>query len=131
VIRVAGKGRKERRVPFGMTAGQALRRYRKVVQDLRLGDPFFITRYGERTSRWAVQMMMANCGRAAGIEGVRCSPHALRHTGAKRFILAGGDFSSSPRIRMHPHLGFPLAIRRMRSRASSLIGGLPPAEIRL
>jgi site-specific recombinase XerC len=45
VIRVTGKGRKERRVPFAMAAGQALRRYRHVVQDLRPGDPFFITRY--------------------------------------------------------------------------------------
>jgi hypothetical protein len=58
-----------------MAAGQALRRYRNVVQDLRPDDPFFITRYGQRNSRWAVHMMMANCGRAADVEGVRCSLH--------------------------------------------------------
>jgi integrase/recombinase XerD len=44
VIRVMGKGGRERHVPFGMATGQALRRYRNVVQDLRPGDPFFITR---------------------------------------------------------------------------------------
>jgi integrase/recombinase XerD len=27
----------------------------------------------------------------AGLEGIRCSPRTLRHTGAKRLILAGGD----------------------------------------
>ncbi len=104
VIRVMGKGRKERGVPFGMATGQALRRYRNAVQDLRPGDPFFITRYGQRASRWAVHMMMANCGRAAGIEGVRCSPHTLRHTGAKRFILAGGDVFTLQKLLGHTTL---------------------------
>jgi integrase/recombinase XerD len=101
LIRVMGKGGNERRVPIGMAAGQALRRYRNVVQDLRPGDPFFITRYGHRISRWAVHMMMANSGRAAGIEGVRCSPHTLRHTGAKRFILAGGDVFTLQKLLGH------------------------------
>jgi integrase/recombinase XerD len=104
LIRVMGKGGKERRVPFGTAAGQALRRYRNVVQDLRPGDPFFITRYGHRTSRWAVHTMMTNSGRAAGIEGVRCSPHTLRHTGAKRFILAGGDVFTLQRLLGHTTL---------------------------
>lgn len=104
MIRVLGKGGKERRVPFGMATAQALRRYRSVVEDLRPGDPFFITRYGCRTSRWAVQVMMTNCGRAAGIQGVRCSPHTLRHTGAKRFILAGGDVFTLQKLLGHTTL---------------------------
>ncbi len=104
VIRVMGKGGRERHVPFGIATGQALRRYRNVVQDLRPGDPFFITRCGHRTSRWAVHTMMANSGRAAGIEGVRCSPHTLRHTGAKRFILAGGDVFTLQKLLGHTTL---------------------------
>jgi integrase/recombinase XerD len=103
-IRVMGKGGRERHVPFGTAAAQALRRYRNSVEDLRPGDPFFITRYGRRTSRWAVQVMMANAGRAAGIEGVRCSPHTLRHTGAKRFILAGGDVFTLQKLLGHTTL---------------------------
>ncbi len=39
------------------------------------------------------------------------------------------SLASSPRIRMHPHRGFSLPIRRMRSRTSSGIGGLPPADL--
>ena len=104
MLRVMGKGRKERDVPFGRAAAHALRRYRSVVEDLRPGDPFFITRYGRRTSRWAVQQMVANCGRAATIEGVRCSPHTLRHTGAKRFILAGGDVFTLQKLLGHTTL---------------------------
>jgi len=104
VIRVMGKGGKQRHVPFGTAAAQALRRYGSAVQDLLPGDPFFITRYGRRTSRWAVQMMMANCGRAARIDGVRCSPHTLRHTGAKRFILAGGDVFTLQKLLGHTTL---------------------------
>jgi integrase/recombinase XerD len=104
VIQVMGKGGKERRVPFGTSTGQALRRYRSAVEDLRQGDPFFITRGGRRTSRWAVHMMMADCGRMAGIEGVRCSPHTMRHTGAKRFILAGGDVFTLQKLLGHTTL---------------------------
>jgi site-specific recombinase XerD len=63
MLRVMGKGRKERDVPFGRAAADALRRYRSVVEDLRPGDPFFITRYGRRTSRWAVQTTFAELRR--------------------------------------------------------------------
>jgi integrase/recombinase XerD len=101
VIRVMGKGGKERQVPFGTAVAQALRRYRSAVEDLRPGDPFLITRYGGRMSRWAVHMMIAQHGSAAGIVGVRCSPHTLRHTGAKRFILAGGDVFTLQKLLGH------------------------------
>ena len=37
------------------------------------------------------------------------------------------SLASSPLIRTHPHLGFSVPIRRMSSRTSSAIGGLPPA----
>ena len=40
------------------------------------------------------------------------------------------SLASSPRIRMHPHLGFSLPIRRMSLRNSALIGGLPPEKMR-
>ena len=104
VLLVMGKGGKERQVPFGTTAAQALRRYRSAVEDLRPGDPFFITRYGRRMSRWAVHMMITQHGSAAGIAGVRCSPHTLRHTGAKRFILAGGDVFTLQKLLSHTTL---------------------------
>ncbi len=99
-----GEGRKERVVPFGAATARALRRYRSAVEDLRAGDPFFITRYGRRMSRWSVHMMIGQHAREAGIEGVRCLPHTLRHTGAKRFILAGGDVFTLQKLLGHTTL---------------------------
>jgi integrase/recombinase XerD len=104
VVRVMGKGGKERLVPFGTSAAQGLRRYRCAVEDLRTGDPFFITRYGRRMSRRAVYEMISLYGLAAGIHGIRCSPHTLRHTGAKRFILAGGDVFTLQKLLGHTTL---------------------------
>jgi integrase/recombinase XerD len=104
LVRVMGKGGKERLVPFGSSTAQALRRYRSAVEDLRAGDPFFITRYGLRMTRRAVYEMVNLHGLAAGMDGVRCSPHTLRHTGAKRFILAGGDVFTLQKLLGHTTL---------------------------
>ena len=105
VIGVMGKGGKERRVPFGTATAQALRRYESAVEDLRSGDPFFITRYGRRMSRRAVHEMMTLYGRRErGMDGARCSPHTLRHTGAKRFILVGGDVFTLQKLLGHTTL---------------------------
>lgn len=103
-MRVMGKGSKEREVPLGQTVTQALRRYQRLLEDLRPDDPFFISRYGGRISRKSVHELVARYGKAAGIEGVRCSPHTLRHTGAKRFILAGGDVFTLQKLLGHTTL---------------------------
>jgi integrase/recombinase XerD len=103
-IRVMGKGRKERELPLGKATCQALGRYVGAVDDLRPGDPFFISYRGRRLSRWYVREILAEYGRKAGIEGVRCSPHTLRHTGAKRFILVGGDVFTLQKLLGHTSL---------------------------
>jgi integrase/recombinase XerD len=48
--------------------------------------------------------LVARYGRRAGIQGVRCSPHTLRDTGAKRFILAGGDVFTLQKLLGHTSL---------------------------
>lgn len=103
-IRVMGKGRKQRELPLGKATCQALARYTGAIDDLRSGDPFFISWRGRRLSRWHVRDTMANYGRNVGIESVRCSPHTLRHTGAKRFILAGGDVFTLQKLLGHTSL---------------------------
>lgn len=104
VIQVMGKGEKVRRLPFGKAAAQGLRRYLQKVEDLQARDPLFITRYGRRMSKHSVWEVVARCGHDAGIEGVRCSPHTLRHTGAKRFILVGGDVFTLQKLLGHTTL---------------------------
>jgi integrase/recombinase XerD len=103
-MRVMGKGSKQRELPLGQTVTQALRRYQRLLEDLRPEDPFFISRYGGRITRKSVHELVAKYGKAAGIEGVRCSPHTLRHSGAKRFILAGGDVFTLQKLLGHTTL---------------------------
>jgi integrase/recombinase XerD len=89
---------------MGQAVTQALRRYQRMLEDLRPEDPFFVSRYGGRISRKSVHELVARYGKAAGIEGVRCSPHTLRHTGAVRFILAGGDVFTLQKLLGHTTL---------------------------
>lgn len=103
-IRVMGKGRKERDLPLGKTATRALQRYKNAVDGLRADDPFFISIRGRRLDRSVIAGMVSEYGRAAGIQGLRCSPHTLRHTAAKRFILAGGDVFTLQKLLGHTSL---------------------------
>ena len=104
VVTVMGKGARERQLPLGAIASGALHRYRGSVEDLRAGDPFFISCRGRALDRQYLRAIVAGYGPKAGITGVRCSPHTLRHTGAKRFILAGGDVFTLQRLLGHTSL---------------------------
>ncbi len=48
--------------------------------------------------------MLKNYGRKAGIEGVRCSPHTLRHTAAVSYLRQGGDPFTLQRLLGHSTL---------------------------
>jgi hypothetical protein len=60
-------------------------------------------------------------------------PRPLARSSVRIFVAETlmPSLASSPRIRMHPHLGFFLPNRRMSSRTSAAIGGLPPTDPRL
>lgn len=103
-MRVMGKGRKERDLPLGRTAARALQRYRNAVDGLMPDDPFFISVRGRRLDRSVITDIVSEYGRVAGIQGVRCSPHTLRHTAAKRFIMAGGDVFTLQKLLGHTSL---------------------------
>ncbi|MFA6318237.1 MAG: tyrosine-type recombinase/integrase [Elusimicrobiota bacterium] len=104
VLRVMGKGAKEREVPFGSTAKQALWSYMARRGDLPGQDLLFVNRYGGRLCRHWIEKAMRNLGRKAGIEGVRGSPHTLRHTFAVLYIRNGGDSFSLQEILGHSTL---------------------------
>lgn len=103
-ILVMGKGRRQRELPFGHVAADALGRYLRTVQDHRPSDPLFISRTGRRLSREGIAAAMRAYAGRAGIQGVRSSPHTLRHTGARRFILSGGDVFTLQRLLGHRSL---------------------------
>ena len=94
VLRVTGKGNKDRLVPLGEEAVRWLRRYladaRPALTARRISDAVFVTARGEAMTRQAFWYMIKRRARAAGI--VRSlSPHTLRHAFATHLLNHGAD----------------------------------------
>ena len=104
VLRVMGKGNKEREVPFGSTSKQALWNYLLRRGDVPGQDLVFINQYGDRLCRRWVDRAFKRLGEKVGIKGVRVSPHTLRHTFATQYIMNGGDAFSLQQILGHSTL---------------------------
>lgn len=107
VLKVLGKGRKERLIPIGKTSQRLLwnyiNRYRPEPANPRC-DLVFLTKDGSPLTKNRIQKMMTKYGSRAGIDGVRCSPHTLRHTGAVMFLRNGGDVFNLQRLLGHSSL---------------------------
>lgn len=104
VLRVIGKGNKEREVPFGATSKQALWNYVLRRGDIPGQDLLFVNQYGERLCRRWVDRAFKRLGEKVCIKGVRVSPHTLRHTFATQYIMNGGDAFSLQQILGHSTL---------------------------
>ena len=87
-VRVLGKGRKERIVPFGEKAARALEAYLGRRAESR--GPLFVNRRGGRLTVRAIYTIVRRSAAAAGITR-RVSPHTLRHTFATHLLDAGAD----------------------------------------
>ena len=107
VLKVFGKGRKERLIPIGKASQRVLwnyvNRYRPQPANPRC-DLVFLTKDGWPLTKNRIQKLMMKYGKRAGIEGVRCSPHTLRHTGAVMFLRNGGDVFNLQRLLGHSSL---------------------------
>jgi integrase/recombinase XerD len=94
VVKVLGKGSKERLVPLGETAVEWIRRYDETARGVILGEQksesLFVTGHGAAMSR---QMFWKLIKRYAIIAGVRAeiSPHTLRHAFATHLLNHGAD----------------------------------------
>ena len=104
VMRVMGKGAKEREVPFGTNAKRALWSYMARRGDVPGQELVFVNKYGGRTCRHLLGKEFRRMGQLAGIQGVRVSPHTLRHTFATQYIMNGGDAFSLQQILGHSTL---------------------------
>ncbi|MCP4666590.1 MAG: tyrosine-type recombinase/integrase [Deltaproteobacteria bacterium] len=107
MLRVWGKGSKERLVPVGKQAGRYLWRYithHRAEPFTPLVSQVFLTKEGRPMQRRRVQSMMTRYGQKAGLVGVRCSPHTLRHTAAVTFLRHGGNLFALQRILGHSQL---------------------------
>ncbi|HET7698133.1 MAG TPA: tyrosine recombinase XerC [Vicinamibacterales bacterium] len=111
VVRVLGKGRKERIVPFNRTTAEALRTWLADREGVRPGsgskrrarEPLFLNYQGGRLSTRSVDKLVrryvAACSTRYGI-----SPHALRHSFATHLLEAGADLRAIQELLGHAQL---------------------------
>lgn len=94
VLRIMGKGGKERLVPFGDEAHRWLQRYlaegRGAILAGQQTDDLFVTQRGAAMSRVTFWVIVKKCAQAAGITAP-LSPHTLRHAFATHLLNHGAD----------------------------------------
>jgi site-specific recombinase XerD len=101
-LKVRGKGAKERIVPVGSTAGRAIVRYLGQRGAGRPDDAVFLGGRGPLDAR-GIQQVVRRLKTRIGVVG-RLSPHSLRHTFARSYLINGGDVFSLQRILGHTSL---------------------------
>lgn len=95
IIKVTGKGNKERLVPFPTSLGRLLDAY---IQNIRVhvapkpgeGDIIFLNRNGKRLTRVMVFLIVKDLAAKAGIRKI-ISPHTFRHSFATSLVEGGAD----------------------------------------
>ena len=103
IVKVMGKGRKERIVPVGAKATEALVAYLKGRGILGGDEPIFINSLGGRLTARSVGRVMKRYSRQSGIFR-KVSPHSLRHTFATHLLDAGADIREIQEMLGHSSL---------------------------
>ena len=108
VVRVLGKGSKERLVPFGEEAHAWLRRWlegaRQQVLGPRTDDALFVTVRGSSMTRQMFWNLVKRYARVAGITAP-LSPHTLRHAFATHLLNHGADLRAVQLLLGHADIG--------------------------
>jgi integrase/recombinase XerC len=106
LVRLRGKGRKERFVPIGDVALQAIQAYRAslkpAVTDDRPVTPLFLNHRGGRLTARSVARLVARY--SSPLPGGAISPHALRHSYATHLLDEGADLRSIQEMLGHASL---------------------------
>ena len=91
LVKVRGKGKKERILPIGSKAVDAIKTYAVEKMLLKKKDrAMFLNRSGSRLSDRGVRRIVVKYSRLIGING-QIGPHTLRHTFASHLLQAGAD----------------------------------------
>ena len=108
VLRVLGKGGKERLVPVGEEAQHWLERYlstaRPGLADKRMLTPLFLSSRGTALSRQQFWQLVKRYAVIAGIDPGRISPHGLRHSFATHLLNHGADLRALQMLLGHSSL---------------------------
>jgi len=96
-VRCIGKGSKERLIPIGSQAKDAIQRYlqgaRPKILKARQTDALFVSRLGKKLSRQSIWKLIKFYARKANIKKT-IKPHTLRHTFATHLLEHGADLRS-------------------------------------
>ncbi len=108
IVRVLGKGGKERLVPLGRPAAEAVRRYLALGRaqlDRRYRPELFLNARGGPLTRAGAFLILRRLAEKAGLEPERVHPHLLRHSFATHLLEGGADLRSVQEMLGHADLG--------------------------
>jgi integrase/recombinase XerD len=108
LVRAVGKGDKERIVPLGRQAVDALRRYLargRPYLERRPRPEIFLNARGGALTRGGAFLILRRLAERAGLEPERVHPHLLRHSFATHMLEGGADLRSLQELLGHADLG--------------------------
>ena len=108
IVRVHGKGGKDRLVPLGRPAAEAARRYLALGRpqlDRRYRPELFLNARGGALTRAGAFLILRRLAERAGLEPERVHPHLLRHSFATHLLEGGADLRSVQEMLGHADLG--------------------------
>jgi len=103
IVKVMGKGRKERIVPVGKKAVEALKAYLEERGVLSGEEPLFVNPRGGRLTARSVGRLIKKYTKSSGIFR-KISPHSLRHSFATHLLDAGADIREIQEMLGHSSL---------------------------
>jgi integrase/recombinase XerD len=127
-----GKGNKERRIPFGGKAREAMERYLAHGRGQLLGrhehEALFLNHHGERLTRQGFWLIIKAYARQAGIEKI--TPHTLRHSFATHLLSNGADLRSVQELLGHSSIATTQVYTHVADSRARQLSGEAPTRLR-